>query len=103
MKIDNRVWGIMIAKFVQQDYMQNLVSTDKNTGKTKDLTKEDAYEAVISLLEKGYLRIYSLGGGKSTILPKGYDWEDITDTVYLPILKGKYKEMAKLLSTIKGE
>ena len=97
--IDNRVYGMMIAKFAWSDFFKGLSYVDSKTGEKKFCTDESIFETVISLLEDGYLYIADIGDQKLTIMPCVDDEpkrNDVTDKVDLEALKGRYEEFAKL-------
>ncbi|MEE0888164.1 MAG: hypothetical protein U0L97_03040 [Candidatus Saccharimonadaceae bacterium] len=97
-EIDNRVWGMMIAKFSWEPFLRRVEYVDEESGERRGMTDEERYETVISLLEKEALCICELPDGKATIRPRLGDEEvegDITSGIDLESLKGRYEEMAK--------
>jgi len=97
-EIDNRVWGMMVAKFSWEPFLSGVEYTDEESGEKKRMTAEERYETLISLLEKEALCICALPDGQATIIPRLGDEAvegDITSKIDLEALKGRYEEMAR--------
>lgn len=88
---DSRVWGMMIYAYSQQDFLKKNEKLKK-----MNVTDEELYSLVLSLLRKDRLYIKALDDERATIEPVLGKRENEITGIDFDSLIGRYEEMKKL-------
>jgi len=93
---DSRVWGMMIYAYSQQEFLKKNEKLKK-----MNVTDEELYSLVLSLLRKDRLYIKALDDEKATIEPVLGKKENEITNIDFDSLIGRYKEMKRLYEDYK--